>query len=138
MAVGCSEQASVEKQSAGYPLGTPAEAGSGSTVRLNTSEDNEVDVKVISISEYRCPADVVCVWEGNARVEFQVSGSKDTITLCLRTNESDCQTSSTIFHNGKHFALELLDVTPYPTSTNTKEEKTAKFQLREVGIENGG
>jgi len=120
-------------------LGATVEVKGGNKVTFNNPMNNQdIEVKVLSISDYRCPSDVVCVWEGNAKVGFQIGTNKNIIYLCVFENEIGCQQNIVVYYEDMHFSLKLLDVLPYPTATNTEVEKVAKFQLSVHDVNTGG
>jgi len=87
-------------------------------VTLQQGEDLLVPGTVLRVSlaavaeDSRCPSDVVCVWEGNAKVELGIAaGSGPTSTLLLNT----ALEPRVAEWNG--IRVTLVDVTPYPVST---------------------
>lgn len=81
------------------------------------------EVKVLAIDDSRCPSDVVCVHAGWATVDFKIND----LSFTLRIGES---VEFTI-HN-QQFKLTLIDVVPYPTTTNQDERKKAIFVVDKV------
>lgn len=72
-------------------------------------------IKFISVKEdSRCPADVTCVWAGNAAVQLSVSlrgrGSK---TLTLNTSKSLPASGENQYRGYK---FKLVELSPYPRS----------------------
>jgi len=66
------------------------------------------------VEDSRCPSDVVCVWEGNAKVDVGIgAGTGPTFALLLNT----ALEPQTVEWNG--VLVTLLDVSPYPVSTET-------------------
>ncbi len=64
----------------------------------------------------RCPEGVNCIWEGNAKMRFKFTTSKNSYVLYL-----DTQPTSNIYHNdtivgGYHISLNQLS--PYPVEDN--------------------
>ncbi len=132
--ISCTDPSAQRIESQSKSLDTKVEAKSGEKVTFTTSRRQNLEVKVVSILEYRCPSDVVCIWAGNAKVGFQVGTDSTVYRLCVLNTELDCQQSTTVFYQGKNYELRLIDVNPHPTTTNSKEEKVAKFQLSIPGI----
>src|SRR5262245_48495450 len=91
LAVACSDSTNLDKASQEASIGTSVEAEKGAKIKFNSASEAGVEVQVLSISESRCPLDVVCVWEGNAKVGFQVGDLKNIIYLCVLKNLPDCQ-----------------------------------------------
>lgn len=80
------------------------------------------------ISDSRCPTSVTCVWEG--RVDIQLQVGDELITLGLPDDETLGR--SKIVLGDKE--IELLEVNPYPVSTNPipKENYRAKLVVRDL------
>jgi hypothetical protein len=75
-------------------------------------------IKLAEVKEdSRCPADVECVWAGNAAVRFEVSlpGRRSRRSLTLNTNSSSATAEDNNYHGYK---IRLLDLKPYPRSTH--------------------
>ena len=64
------------------------------------------------VEDSRCPANVVCIWEGNARVELTFDGPEAD---SLNTNGSSGPRSLT----HKYLRLELVNLEPYPGTGST-------------------
>lgn len=87
------------------------------------SSNNSMSLKVIEVNDSRCPSDVTCVWEGEAKVKFN-----------FENNNSNEFILSTLFPKSDtidNYIIRLIDVTPYPISTKeiTLEEYSVKVQL---------
>lgn len=65
-------------------------------------------------NDSRCPADVICVWEGNAELGFTFITSESVIPFKLNTYKG--YTTDTIIEN---FKFELKNVFPAPLITDT-------------------
>ncbi len=72
------------------------------------SSDNNLKVEIINIEDSRCPSDVVCVWQGEARVEIVLEETQ-TFSTVLSTYDNQVDTLG-------NYSLELIDVKPYPVS----------------------
>lgn len=86
----------------------------------------ETLVRFIGIAEdSRCPSDVECVWEGNARadLEMRVSGY-DPVRFSLNTHTGF--TNDTVINGVR---IQLLDVMPYPKSTVSIDPKAYSVRL---------
>jgi len=63
----------------------------------------------------RCPSDVVCIWEGQATISVNVQNANldpGNFNLTSRGGGSDFSVRD--FHD---FSLRLLEIAPYPRST---------------------
>ena len=93
-----------------------------STLKINQCIDiAETDYSLCfdAVSDSRCPADVVCVWEGNAAASFILKSATGNVPFTLNTFRNFTQ--DTIINNLK---IELIGVLPYPLhskSTNQSE-----------------
>ena len=72
-------------------------------------------IKFASVKEdSRCPADVKCVWAGNAAVRLEVSiPGKGSKTLTLNINNSSSSVDENQYGGYK---LKLVELSPYPRS----------------------
>ncbi len=117
----------------------PGEATPTDLIRLETNQSGRlasgVVVRVDSIRDSRCPADVVCIWAGNATVSLLVSvpGDSARVTLILGPDpakkmgrDSD---SLGIQLDSQVYKVILREVNPYPTTTNLSQVKTAVVQV---------
>lgn len=69
----------------------------------------------LELSDSRCPANVVCVWEGVAIAKFSFKTNTSQHLLTLATKKFPNLTSTDTTVAGYH--IQLLDVTPYPGTT---------------------
>jgi hypothetical protein len=72
-------------------------------------------IKFVAVEDdSRCPADVKCVWVGNAAVRLDVSTSRrDGKSLTLNTSRSSALVGETQYQGYK---LRLVELNPYPRS----------------------
>lgn len=78
--------------------------------------------EISAISDSRCPTGVVCIWEGEARVEVAIS-SPEIDTLELSTHGQLTATSG-------NYTFELIDVLPYPYIENETELKDYRVKMK--------
>jgi hypothetical protein len=79
------------------------------------NHENDISIRMDYVSEdSRCPANVVCVWEGKAEVKFifSVNNNKTSFTLGLY--------QETIISGYK---IRLLDLRPYRDTEATIDQK---------------
>lgn len=90
----------------------------GETVNHN----KELNVKFLEIADSRCPAEVVCVWQGQAEVTLELDFKEDgnVENLILIKNEANPQLADTIFMD---YRLQLLEVNPYPQNEYPDKEE---------------
>ncbi len=72
----------------------------------------------------RCPVDVECIWEGNARLGFTFGHFLSKTSFSLNTHP-DFKQDSTVYN----YQITLIDVLPYPhtDSTFTAKDYTAQI-----------
>ena len=68
-------------------------------------------------SDSRCPADVICIWAGNADVRLEISGLESPVSVVVNTTVEP----SSIVVAGYEIMLKRLD--PYPVSTQLIQKK---------------
>lgn len=86
------------------------------------SNDSDLKFKISVIQESRCPSDVVCVWQGQAVVKIVVkSPVPGTIELSTYDNLIDTLGS---------YSFELVDVSPYPVSTEVIKPEDYHVKLK--------
>ncbi len=86
--------------------------------------DSNYELCVDSISDSRCPEDVVCIWEGNAKVYFSLKSPNENTSFTLNTFRG-FQTDSIL----KGFKFTLLDVLPYPVNTTSSEQNNYNVEI---------
>lgn len=86
------------------------------------SADNSLKFTITEINDSRCPSDVVCIWQGEAVVKIKVE-SPLAGTLELSTFHNPGDTLGT-------YIFQLVEVTPYPVSTETIELNEYNIKLK--------
>lgn len=86
--------------------------------------DKEYEICLISINDSRCPSDVVCVWEGDAAVEFNLKSNTENNYFTLHSNNKFQQ--DTIINNLK---IKLLNVFVDPDSDNPPNQSGYSVEL---------
>ena len=89
----------------------------------------DVRLTFVDVTEdSRCPADVTCVWEGNAAVLFRVTSGGSTIDVVLNTTDrpGHARTASAFGHT-----IELTELQPAPRTDPPlrKEEYVALLRV---------
>ena len=110
------------------------------TIGLSINEkvliNNEFVIDLTSIIDSRCPADVQCVWAGNASTQFKIIGSNQTdlvINLCLgQCDDKFKPTDSAEFtRNNIRYSILLKAVNPYPKN-GASVDKKAGFVISKI------
>ena len=90
------------------------------------SDEHLLKFKVTEINDSRCPTDVICVWAGKADVKIEVE-SPVSGNLVLSTINNDYDTSIDTIGN---YSFELIDVLPYPISTQVTDLEDYDVKLK--------
>jgi hypothetical protein len=86
------------------------------------SDEHQLKFKLIEINDSRCAIDVVCVWEGMVSVKINVE-KPVTGTIELNSYNNPIDTLA-------NYSFELLDVQPYPISTQVIDLEDYDVKLR--------
>lgn len=93
-------------------LGTPFVLFMGQNATL---QGTDIAVEFSHISDdSRCPADVVCVWEGEVTAKLHITQNNNTQEVNLTLSSRDTSLS---VHESNGFRIELLSVEPYPQTS---------------------
>jgi hypothetical protein len=99
--------------------GAPQVARSGREFKLHpgqrvTLKGTSLRIKFVKVeTDSRCPADVKCVWAGNAAVQLQAGNGRGSKTLTLNTSPSERFAKEAEYQGYK---VKLVDLSPYPRS----------------------
>lgn len=64
------------------------------------------------LSDSRCPANAICIWQGTATARFSLTKNKETKTFVLSTlNQPPTYVKDTILMGYK---IEFINLSPYP------------------------
>lgn len=107
--IACSEFSSKEAPIVFFDFGTPFVLANGQDAHCN-SEPLHIRFNRV-VGDSRCPSDVVCVWAGEVEIELLVGDD----ALLLRLPDDQGGRSKAFIGD---WTFELLEVTPYPVSTN--------------------
>lgn len=91
----------------GKNLDVPFEVHVGDSVLLT----NGTEISILNVEDSRCPADVLCVWQGEAKISINViKDSQDLGNFVMSTLE---EKTTQRFDS---FTIKLIEVQPYPYS----------------------
>ena len=101
------------------------------------SDTGYLDVQIINVSESRCPSDVTCIRAGEVEVRAAVTGLQETATLvdlcigdCLKRKGGFLETDTVeVQLDNKVYAVILLDVLPFPTTSNQTAKKEVCLKI---------
>lgn len=106
-----------------FSFGDEFEITPGKTVG---TDDRRVALKLVEVNDSRCPSDVICFWQGEAIINFELNYNGITnFTLSTVFNPAD-----TI----KNLSIRLVSVEPYPISTRTIEldDYVVKVEIEKI------
>lgn len=86
---------------------------------IYTNSDFSVQLDSVT-SDSRCPSDVICVWAGNASVNFTATIGREKYAITLNTNSAQSFPSDTTL---QHYFIQLINLMPYPVSTSTIDQE---------------
>ena len=90
-------------------LDTPFHLGVGNTAELIP---NDIKITILNVEDSRCPADVLCVWQGEAKVSINVKRDSQYLGNFTLINTAGHETQSFDGHS-----IKLVEVQPYPYSS---------------------
>ena len=96
---------SCKKEQEAAPFGTDQEL-TLKTGDVHSSKSDNLSIKVLKISDSRCPIGVVCIWQGEATVNLEVKASF-VFEVVLSTFHQPVDTVN-------NYIFRLVDVLPYP------------------------
>ena len=89
-------------------LGVPFQLGFNQTATMQ-----DLQIKTTNITDSRCPSDVTCVWQGQAKILVNVvKNGQDSGNFTLTTLNDKKQTVPSF----DQYYIELMKVDPYPIS----------------------
>lgn len=116
----------------------PAVHGDQFLLKVHETYDaGDFELLLTEISDSRCPKDVNCVWEGAAVASLLVkpSAGQGSLQLCLggcrQPSDPDPQTD-TLLAGGHRYLITLLEVNPYPGTSQKGQDKKALFKLESL------
>ncbi len=85
------------------------------------------------LEESRCASDVVCVWEGRARVRLWVlQGQADStfVDTVISGYVTEAHTDGHVSQDTLGYRVTLMQLDPYPVSTENPEQSEYKALLK--------
>ncbi len=91
-------------------LGVPFQLGFNQTVTIDRLQIKFANV----IQDSRCPSDVTCIWQGQAKIIVNIkTNSQDLGNFTLISGNDNKLTVQTF----DHYYIQLMNIDPYPVST---------------------
>lgn len=84
--------------------------------------ESTVMFSIDSISDYRCPEDVICIWGGDVDLFFKINinlSSTDTVIMLYRNNPIELG----------NYSWQVLDVKPLPRTTRETRQEDYRIDL---------
>lgn len=84
--------------------------------------ENNIVFSIDSISDYRCPKDVICIWGGDVDLFFDININRvplDTMVRLYRNNPIDIG----------NYNWKVLEVNPLPNSGQSIDQKNYRVKL---------
>lgn len=112
---------------------TSVEANLDSEFVIQVNQSAEIKSEDITVTflnvtaDSRCPADVMCVWMGQADIELSIQKGDEESTVSL-TIGGDSSPEESIFDM---YLIQLIELAPYPYSTEViqPDEYTATLKI---------
>ena len=97
-------------------------------------EQKEIMLELTALNDSRCPANVQCVWAGNAAIEViftDDAGSKSSAALCICQCDSKLKNidSAYITLNNNKYSIELSAIS---RSTKPSAKAKASIQIKKL------
>ena len=110
-------------------VGQPFEVAYQQTATLPVSSAGTILATLTQVVDSRCPANAYCIWAGNAEVAVAITdGGSAVQTVRLSLTPRLVPDSVTVTLHQQSYWLRLLDVKPYPGTSD--QTKTATLRLR--------
>lgn len=119
-----------------YKINGSFELEENQSINISDKYTN-LQLKLESIQDYRCPADAACIRAGNATVRLRITESSGTALvseLCIgecRTKFNRQDTSIVNIGNTR-ISVILENVNPYPNTGNSNVTKNAFIKLQKL------
>ena len=128
LAVSCETKEQDSLGNIDLKIGETTEIKSGETVG---NSQYGLSLRVVNVNDSRCPEGVVCDWEGNASVEFQLTTKKSEYSFTLDTNQGAAFKNDTIIEGVKY---QLRNALPYPVHGEEQLIKTIRVLVDNADI----
>lgn len=105
---------------------SPGQAFTLDLGQTGRTADSSLVVAFTAVPEdSRCAPDLVCVWEGFAKVRLSVESDEGNGEVLLSTNPTICCTADTL----ESYQYRLIDLAPVPLSTDENPRHTATLMI---------
>lgn len=90
--------------------------------KINLANDNSLQFNIIEINDSRCPSDVICIWQGEAIIKINIEKPHSGLV--------ELSTYDNLIDTIGAFSFQLIDVSPYPISTQSLEQDDYNVVLK--------
>jgi hypothetical protein len=91
-------------------LGVPFQLGFNQTATMQ-----DLQIKIVNMTDSRCPSDVTCIWQGQAKALIDINKNSQNLgNFNLILNDKNFEARSF-----DHYSIQIIKVVPYPISTKT-------------------
>ncbi len=101
-----------------------AQSNESAAIKLGDSAEfaaSKISIKFVRVIEdSRCPADVNCIWAGNAKIEIEASKGSQKSTFVLNTNGGETEAKFS------GYVIKLTGLEPQKTSAKDEPENEQK------------
>ena len=88
-----------------------------------TATMQDLQIKIANLTDSRCPSDVTCVWQGQAKILIDINKNNQNLgNFSLILNDKNLEARSF-----DHYSIHLIKVDPYPISSK-------KIQLSDYDV----
>lgn len=103
-----------------FSISAFAQSSDSAVIKLGDSAElaaSKISIKFVRVIEdSRCPADVNCIWAGNAKIEIEASKGAQKSTFVLNTNGNETEAKFA------GYVIELAGLEPQKTSAKNEPE----------------
>lgn len=103
-----------------FSISAFAQSGESAGIKLGDSAElaaSKISIKFVRVIEdSRCPADVNCIWAGNAKIEIEASKGSQKSAFVLNTNGNETEASFA------GYVIKLTGLEPQKTSAKNEPE----------------
>lgn len=91
-----------------------------------TATMQDLKIKIANLTDSRCPSDVTCVWQGQAKILVDINKNSQNLgNFSLILNDKNLESRSF-----DHYFIRILEVNPYPISTEKIHLSDYDFTLK--------
>lgn len=89
-----------------------------------------VEATLTTLTDSRCPSDVICISAGNVDATITLADGAATQTIRLGYQKNYLTDSASVTIHQQTYWVRILNVTPYPSKANIGQLRTAVVRVR--------